>query len=442
MGIFKPFKKNQKDETKAAETIVVSESKTVSTETTSDQIIEEKGEETMESTMTTETTAETTVEEATETINNVDIETTEITEEEVKAVDEEKKVYSSSMEIPTLNSQEEIIDEIKKLNRIHTTWRDYALMLVNSTAEPLRSIWREKITTSVTHWEFDKGSISERNIAGMEILTVLPSDLTMYLVDDYFEETSWKKLNRLNGSKRMNVFVGRYLQESASNEAKICLEYLVKNWDNNVWNGKTGKEIIMSTPLLKRMWDLAQKSGGKCVGDDEILTYMLEKPVNDNQYGMWMDVCEDIFANDIPSDKYKDYWKSDKIEGYPLAVEDDNNSGVYKYTSGAVAAGYAKSEGELVDEAKQKDDFLKFINIILREDVSWQACYKKICICILKNDISFKYAGFGATLRERLARENAMSAFSTKQEEQKKAKANAEALAAKIEKERKESERK
>ena len=308
---------------------------------------------------------------------------------------------------------ENIKNEILSLNNIHTTWRDYCLMMLNSTAEPLRSIWREKITTSVVHWEFNYGSISDGNIAGMEILTVLPSELTMKLVDDYFEEGSWKKLERLNRSKRMNVFVGRYLQESASNEANICLKYLIKNWDNYVFEGKTGRNLIMDTPLLRKMWDLSQNSKGKCITSDELLTYILEKPVDDSKFGVWIDASDDIFTNGIPSDKYKDYWKSSKIDGYPFEISED------------------------IEE--QKNNFLNMCSIILREDVSWQACWKKICICILKNDVSMKYCGFGATLRERQAREDAMAAFSSKQEEKAKARENAEALAKKIEKENREN---
>lgn len=330
------------------------------------------------------------------------------------------------------------LKSIKELNGIHTSWKDYTLMLLNSTADPLRTIWREKIVTSVTHWEFNKGSISEGNIAGMEVLTVLPSELTESIVDDHFEAEAWQKLGRLNGSKRMNVHIGHYPQESISNEANLCIKFLVKNWNNVVYDGKTGKEIILNkndnddnSNLLFKIFDLAQKSGGKCVLPDEVCTYILEKPVNDAHYGVWIDVADDVFINDIPSEKYKKYWKTSKIEGYPLAEFDkDKNSWVKRTSNDDGTVIYS----ELTEE-EQKENFLNLCDIILKEDVAMSPCWKKICICILKNDVKMGYAGFSATLKERKAREDAMAAFSTKQEEKEKAKANAQILAKKIEKE-------
>lgn len=304
------------------------------------------------------------------------------------------------------------LKEIKDLNIIHTTWKDYALMLLNSTPDPLRSVWREKVVTSLTHWKFSNGSISEGNVAGCEVLSELPDTFTKMVVDDAFYKGVWKKLGRLSGSKRMKVYLGNYPQESISNEANLCLKYIIKHWDEDFEDGMKYKDLIEASPLLSRMWDFAQKSQGKCVLPDEVCTYILEKPVDDSKYGVWIDVSEDIFTNGIPSEKFKDYWKSDKIEGFPFEVESDIEM--------------------------QKKYFLSMCDIILKEDVSMSPCWKKICICILKNDTSMKYAGFGATLRERQAREDAIAAFSTKEEEKKKAKLEAEKLAAKIEKENKE----
>ena len=53
---------------------------------------------------------------------------------------------------------------------------------------------------------------------------------------------------------------------------------------------------------------------------------------------------------------------------------------------------------------------------------------KKVAICILKNDVTMKYAGFAPTLRERIARENAIAAFSNKQKERDEALKAAERL--------------
>lgn len=326
-----------------------------------------------------------------------------------------------------LDTDKEIMDELNELNIIRTSWRDYSLMMLNSTADPLRSIWREKIVTSHCHWTYEKGSISEGNIAGMEILTVLPSKLTEYLVDDHFEEGELIKLNRLNGSKRMNVHIGHYPQESTSNEANICLKYLVKNFDNIIYEGKTGKDLLMEIPLLFRMWDISQKTAGESITSDEILTYNLDKTMNDSEYGAWMCALDDVALNGIPSEKYAEYWKLSKIEGYPLAEYDSTEKN------------WVGKDGKTIPLDIQKENFVKMCDVILKEDVNMCCCWKKIAICILKNDCQMKYAGFSETLRERIAREEAIAAFSQKQEEKEKAKENARILAEKIEKENKQN---
>jgi len=351
-------------------------------------------------------------------------------EKKEKELAEKKRQAMMDLTIPSLDTEEDIMKELNRLNTIKTSWKDYTLMMLNSTADPLRTIWREKITTSLKHWSFDKGSISDGNIAGIEILSVLPSEFTEMVADDHFEVGEWKKLDRLAGSKRMNVFVGHYGQESFSNEANTCIKYLVSHFDTPILEcgNKTGKEVISQTLLLCSIWDFAQKSGGKCISDDELLTYLLEKTINDDQYGAWIDVADDVFMNGIPSDKYAKYWKSDKIEGYPLAISDIDH-----------AMEYYTRDGIEISLEDQKKNFLSVCDIFLKENVAWAACWKKVAICILKNDVTMKYAGFGATLRERQAREEAIAAFSAKEEEKKKAKEEAKALALKIEKENQEN---
>lgn len=320
--------------------------------------------------------------------------------------EEDKKIILMNLEPPALDTEEDVLKEIDSLKTIKTSWKDYCLMMLNSTAEPLRSIWREKIITSITHWEFGNGSISEGNIAGLEIMSALPSELTKSVVNDYYEPGAWQKLNRLSGSKRMNIAIGKYPEESLSNEANTCIKYIVKHWD------KYG-HLIHEIQLLERMWELAQQSAGKCVSQDEVLTYLLEKPLDDKIGSVWIEASTDIFENGIPSTKYEKYYKAAKIEGFPLEPSHDIEV--------------------------QKKNFTDMCDIILKEDVGYCCCWKKICICILKNDVSMKYAGFGATLRERKAREDAVAAFSTKQEEKEKAKIAAAQLATKIEKERKQN---
>jgi len=390
----------------------------------------------------------------------------------------------------------EDVESLKELGVIHTTWRDYTLMMLNSTAEPLRSIWREKVCTSVTHWSFNKGSISEGNIFGVEVLTSLPDELTNKVCDDIFHFGSWKKLGRLSGSKRMNIFLGHYPQESLSNEAALCLKYIINHWNEsiedmsldgslipeyNINKIKTYGDIVKYTPILNKMYKLANMTDGKCIMPDEVLTYILERPVDDSRYGVWMDVAVDIFSNGIPSEKYKKYWRTSKIDNFPLncVSEEVNNRCIETLSCAVFDPSSSEYDKEMKYEAidsffdeyivnfgdgensnnesdcqrsgeennisrseesnkKEKENFLSMVQVILKEDVSYSPCYKKIAICILKNDVSMKYAGFGSTYKERLAREEALAAFSSKQSEKESAKANALALAKKIEKENRE----
>lgn len=308
------------------------------------------------------------------------------------------------MTTSTIDIDADLLKEIQSLGTIHTTWRDYTLLLLNSTSDPLRSIWREKIVTSFVHWNFLDGSISEGNVVGMAILASLPSDFTQMVVDDSFAEDEYELLGRLSGSKRMKVFVGHYPQESLSNEANTCIKYIVENWEDSGF-------LIFNNPMLKRIWDFAQISGGNAVSPDEVLTYAIEKPVNGGVED-WIDVSIDVFANGIPSDKYKEYWRAEKIEGFPLPVSEDLEV--------------------------QKNNFLNTCETFLKEDVAYSPCWKKVAICILKNDVSMKYAGFGATLREREAREDAIAAFDTKEKQKEASAQEAKRMAAEIEAKNKE----
>ena len=106
----------------------------------------------------------------------------------------------------------------------------------------------------------------------------------------------------------------------------------------------------------------------------------------------------------------------------------------------SIKAGLDAYESTLPFE-QQLETMLNFVrNGMLREDVAYCCCWKKIAICVLKGDSQFKYAGFGATMRERIAREEAMAAFSVNQAEKEQAKKNAQAMAKEIEERRKNGE--
>jgi hypothetical protein len=255
---------------------------------------------------------------------------------------------------------------------------------------------------------------------------VLPDELTLSVVDDVFHANEWQKHGRLAGSKKMKVALGHYPQESLSNEAMLCINYILDHWQ------ELG-HLVNEIPLLKEMWDLAQESGGACIYPDEVLTYALEKPINDEKYGAWIDVARDIFKNGPPSDKYLDYYMSKCIEDFPLAWKDNNASNGYMkhYRNRDDAI-------EIIDLPldEQINNFRSLCEKFLKEDVANSPCWKKIAICILKNDTTMKYAGFAPTLRERIARQEAIAAFSTKQKEKDKAVADAKVLVERMKKQR------
>ena len=51
-----------------------------------------------------------------------------------------------------LTNIKSLYDEIESLNNIKITWRDYCLLLINSTPNPLRSIWREKVKADIIQY--------------------------------------------------------------------------------------------------------------------------------------------------------------------------------------------------------------------------------------------------------------------------------------------------
>lgn len=371
------------------------------------------------------------------------------------------------------DEQRKLLPKLAALDHIHVTWRDYALMLVNSTADPLRSIWHEKILTSYHHWMCKDGSISEVNVNGLEVLSELPSWFTEMVVDDHYEHEgpfSWRKMGRLVGSKRMKVHIGNYPQESLSNEAYLCLRWVMQHWNDEVEPVRKRfgnlepisasqdqavhfRDYIQQSKLLNAMFKLAQMSNGVCVTQDEMLTYILEKPVRDGKYGAWITIFVDVMLNGIPSDKYAEYWKTGKLEGFPLNVREDRKAEVERALAGMVfdpesekfsLDGLHGAIQRLVDAYECDLDLEQQMQLfdgfcskyVLKEDVSYSPCYKKIAICVLKNDVSMKFCGFGSTLRERQARENAMAAFASKQEDREKAKAEALRLAKQIQSEK------
>lgn len=308
---------------------------------------------------------------------------------------------------------EELLKEVAEMNNQHQTWRDYTLFLLNTSDEPQRSGWRDKFITSMIHWIFNEGSVGEGLIAGVEIMSELPDWLTMKVVDDSWNYDQWYRNGRLPGSKKQKVLLGHYAQESHMVEAHKCIKYILNNW--NEINPETGKPInhlIKDSEYLLKIWHFAQKSGGNMLLPDELLTYTLEKEVNELDKAYWTDVASDVFENGIPSNKYKDSWRNGKMEQFPVAS--------YAFNEVALDGENWWTAFEL-DLESQKENVNSVLEVMLKEDLSNSPCWKRFAVVILKMDISGKYAGFAPTLKERKMREEALAVFSSDEKERQKA---------------------
>lgn len=368
------------------------------------------------------------------------------------------------------DSKESGLDILESLATIHTTWRDYALLLLNSTQEPLRTNWREKVIASILHWRFDTGSITEGNLAGLEILSELPDEFTKSVVDDDWQYENWRKLERLKRSRNMIVALGKYPQEPLSTEALSCIKHILDNWESC-------KHLISESPILSKMWVFAQEFGGRSLIPDEVLTYSLERPIDDKSGSVWIDASRDVFENGIPSDKFAKWYKSagepvepasrSKIDKESAAASselalqgivdesgDDVSAIKLAYARGVGSqsyrnAGYKGPEvypmGDPEVEVtlgwdgipllEQMANVRNVADIILKPDYQGSPSYFKLCSAFLRNDVTLKSLGFAPTLREKIAREQATAAFDSKRADAEAAKERAAALIKKAERE-------
>ena len=194
----------------------------------------------------------------------------------LKDVIEELEAEASSED----ESVKQEIKYLKSLNHIHTTWKDYCLYMLNTTNEPIRSIWREKMITSIQSWKFGTGSVPDPTIDALEILSDLPSEFTLKVTDDAWEREDWKTFGRLPISGKHVLSIAKYPQESLEKEALDCVKEVVKNKD---------VELVKSVPKMRELFDLWNKQGGKSItaleaqknffGKEEKVEYPVVEPV-------------------------------------------------------------------------------------------------------------------------------------------------------------------
>ena len=261
----------------------------------------------------------------------------------------------------------------KEMAIIHTTWRDYCLYMLNTTSEPLKSIWREKMVTSILSWKYATGSVWDTTIDALQVLSDMPDQLTMDLLDDVWNEEDWNTFGRLGISAKRVLSISKYPQESLEKEALTVIEHIVENED---------LDLLKSSSKLYDLATLWNEQGGKSL-----------TPLEDQQNFIGKKKVEIPKVDNPAEEGSKEFWKN--------------------VLSGA--------------------------RVWFRENIHSTSSWKRFSIAILKNDVTLKYLGFAQTSTERLARANAIAAFSDQKEEKEKAKKQAQRLAKQIEKERKEA---
>ena len=291
---------------------------------------------------------------------------------------------------------EEELEEMKSLAVIHTTWEEYCLYLLNTSDEPAKSIWRQKMVTSILSWKYSEGSVEPSTVDALNILSEIDPSIVKLVTDDVWTKDDYHIGGILPISGKQNLSISHYPQESLEKEVQMCISYIIEN--------KLFDEIDKS-PSLKSIIEKFESVDVKTMltptqylmvhyGNDAVKK---KNKVDEN--------TEKLYANIIRYDDIKEKLKSLK-EGENI-TDPDIKIWIKRIT----------------------DANLKWFKEQIHSTSSW----KRFTINILKNDITCKYLGFGPCMSERLARANAMQAFSQKQEEKEKAKKEAEKMVKKIE---------
>ena len=127
-------------------------------------------------------------------------------------------------------------EEIRKLNNIHITWKDYCLYMLNTSLEPAKSNWRNKMITDILKLRFQAVVCPLSTKDALQILTELPDDFTNELNDDIWHENDWRFFGSHRRSKKDLIAIVRYPQESLEQETLNCIKYICEKKDENLIN--------------------------------------------------------------------------------------------------------------------------------------------------------------------------------------------------------------
>ena len=171
-------------------------------------------------------------------------------------------------------SYEELENMIKEgivpdeMRIIHSTWKNYCLYMLNTTCEPLRSIWREKMITSILSWKYASGSTPDTTLDALIILSDLDSSYTEKLTDDHWSKEDWKTFGRLNISGKRIISISHYPQESLEKESLICFEDICERKD---------LDMLKSSERLYELCTDWNKQGGKSLTSLDVQTNFFGK---------------------------------------------------------------------------------------------------------------------------------------------------------------------
>lgn len=143
--------------------------------------------------------------------------------------------YPSNMEWNFSEKEKEIIKEnqIKhKLLTISYTWKEYCLHLLNTSSEPARSNWREKMITDILKHKYQGINGADTTVDAFNILVELPNE---FLKENNIEIWNKDDLHVIarNKSLRPIITFKDYPQESLEFEVNQLMQVIIKNrdWD-------------------------------------------------------------------------------------------------------------------------------------------------------------------------------------------------------------------
>jgi len=295
------------------------------------------------------------------------------------------------------------VAEMNRLSVIHTTWEEYCLYLLNTSDDPAKSIWREKLITSILSWKYSEGSVEPSTIDALDILSEISPYIVAQLEDDVWTKDDYHTGGILPISGKTCLSLSHYPQQSLEKEAQECIDYIL---DNGLFS-EIEKSLALQRVLKKfaetEVWSMLTPTQWLMVhyGNDAVKK---KNKVDENTEKRYDDIIslEDVLAIVHDQNRADDWRNYEKVKIWMKRIKDGNE---------------------------------KWFREAIHSTSSW----KRFTINILKGDITCKYLGFGPCATERIARANAMQAFSQKQEEKEKAKKEAEKMAKQIEAERKQS---